>query len=73
MSPLARAGPSTLRMALKRSPRQVRTIYTTKGHVAHEASNFPFTYANKKKFAVKYVGTLGTFFLVPFVAVGYQL
>ena len=35
--------------------------------------NFPFTYANKKKFAVKYVGTLGTFFLVPFVAVGYQL
>ncbi|KAI0808378.1 hypothetical protein C8Q74DRAFT_1363752 [Fomes fomentarius] len=71
MSPLARAGPSALRAALKRSPTQVRTLYTTKEHVAH--SNFPFSYENKRKFAVKYVGAVGTCFLLPFVAAGYQL
>ena len=123
----ARTAPTTigLRAALRRTPQQVRTIYTTKPHVAHTVSlpawrrsselsglgpraswtpplldaalsaqcsvlsaqcsvfsadllppptqNFPFSYANKKSFAAKYVGTVGTCFLVPFVAVGYQL
>ncbi|RDX50593.1 hypothetical protein OH76DRAFT_1482033 [Lentinus brumalis] len=71
MSPLARVGPTTLRVALRRSPQQVRTIYTTKGHVAH--NNFPFTYANKRKFAVRYAGAATTFFMIPFIAVAYQL
>ncbi|RPD53815.1 hypothetical protein L226DRAFT_576170 [Lentinus tigrinus ALCF2SS1-7] len=71
MSPLVRVAPATLRVALRRTPQQVRTITTTGQHVAH--SNFPFSYANKKSFAAKYVGTLGTLFLVPFIAVGYQL
>ena len=35
MSPLARVGQSSLRAATRSSPAQVRTIYTTKGHVAH--------------------------------------
>lgn len=99
MSPLARAGPSAFRAALKRSPTQVRTLYTTREHVAHSVSylfgapflvgvpdtrdqcliphplrqNFPFSYANKRKFAVKYVGAVGACFLLPFVAAGYQL
>ncbi|KAI0689150.1 hypothetical protein C8T65DRAFT_746310 [Cerioporus squamosus] len=71
MSPLARVAPTTLRVALRRSPQQVRTMYTTKGHVAH--TNFPFTYANKRSFAVKYVGAVTTMFMVPFIAVAYQL
>ncbi|KAI1787235.1 hypothetical protein LXA43DRAFT_1098450 [Ganoderma leucocontextum] len=71
MSPLARVGQSSLRAATRSSPAQVRTIYTTKGHVAH--SNFPFAYANKRTFGMKMGLSLGTAFLVPFIAAGYQL
>ncbi|KAM5536423.1 hypothetical protein V8D89_009859 [Ganoderma adspersum] len=68
MSPLARVGQSSLRTATRS---QVRTIYTTKGHVAH--NNFPFNYANKRTFGMKMGVGLGTAFLVPFIAAGYQL
>ena len=34
----ARTAPTTLRAALRRTPQQVRTIYTTKPHVAHTVS-----------------------------------
>ena len=80
----------------------MRTIYTTKGHVAHNVrplsllhpalhsltsppppfvlftrrpsqQNFPFNYANKRTFGMKMGVGLGTAFLVPFIAAGYQL
>ena len=35
--------------------------------------NFPFSYESKRKFAVKMGASLTVAFLVPFVAVGYQL
>ncbi|KAI0739982.1 hypothetical protein C8Q80DRAFT_1111257 [Daedaleopsis nitida] len=72
MSPLVRAAPTTLRVALRRTPAgTVRTLYTNKPHVAYE--NLPFSYADKRKFGIKLVGLCGTFFLIPFMAVGYQL
>lgn len=94
MCALCRAAAPTVRASartLRQSPRQIRTLYTDKPHVAHSVrglsfplpsstdtylpspQNFPFSYANKKSFALKYTGTLTTFFLVPFIACGYQL
>ena len=46
----------------------VHSIWTLTRH-----QNFPFSYANKKSFTLKYVGSATTFFLIPFIAVGYQL
>ncbi|KAI0759302.1 hypothetical protein BD413DRAFT_607586 [Trametes elegans] len=73
MSPLARTSPASLRLALRRVPRQTRGfgLHPLKEHTAH--TNMPFTYHNQKAFAVKYVGVLGTLFMVPFIAAGYQL
>ncbi|KAI9057796.1 hypothetical protein FKP32DRAFT_1598012 [Trametes sanguinea] len=73
MSPLARTSPASLRVALRRTPKQVRGfgLHPLKEHAAHH--NMPFTYDNRRKFAVRYAGAAATFFAIPFVAVAYQL
>ncbi|KAI0357277.1 hypothetical protein OH77DRAFT_1422856 [Trametes cingulata] len=100
MSPLARTSPASLRLALRRSPKQVRGfgLHPLKEHTAHHVSrarsptasartrvsspldvrstdlqNMPFTYDNRRKFAVRYAGAAATFFSIPFIAVAYQL
>ncbi|KAH9896121.1 hypothetical protein C8Q73DRAFT_691137 [Cubamyces lactineus] len=73
MSPLARTSPASLRAALRRTPKQVRGfgLHPLKEHTAHH--NMPFTYDNRRKFATRYAGAAATFFMIPFIAVGYQL
>ncbi|KAI8976316.1 hypothetical protein BD414DRAFT_517227 [Trametes punicea] len=75
MSPLARTSPASLRIALRRTPKQMRGfgLHPAKpeGHTAHH--NMPFTYDNRRKFAVRYAGAAATFFAIPFIAAGYQL
>ncbi|TBU52906.1 hypothetical protein BD310DRAFT_939147 [Dichomitus squalens] len=71
MSPLARASQTSFRTLARTSPSHVRTLYTNREHVAH--NNFPFSYENKRKFAVKIGASLTVAFLVPFIAAGYQL
>ncbi|KAI0665745.1 hypothetical protein C8Q78DRAFT_1083600 [Trametes maxima] len=73
MSPLARTSPASLRIALRRTPKQTRGfgLHHLKEHTEHH--NMPFGYADKRKFGAKYAGAAVTFFSVPFIAVGYQL
>ncbi|OBZ73120.1 hypothetical protein A0H81_07285 [Grifola frondosa] len=71
MSLLGRVSQSSLRVA--RLPRSsvARVRFVHAEHGVH--NNFPFSYANKRSFAVKYAALASTAFSVPFIAVIYQL